>query len=111
MQNFFKKNISKNNFGKFIEKELKGKIFEDKEIYCLFRLAKNYLDIISPNYFQKINKDIAIFVFVIKDILEQSGILSSVSTKPDMDYILLNAELETNKAILDELLLIEKNIN
>ena len=111
MQNFFKKNICKNNFGKFIEKELKGKIFEDKEIYCLFRLSKNYLDIISPNYFQKINKDIAIFVFVIKDILEQLGILSNVSNKPDMDYILLNAELETNKAILDELLLIEKNIN
>ena len=111
MQNYFKKNISKNNFGKLIEKELKGKIFEDKEIYCLFRLSKNYLNIISPNNFQKINKDIAIFVFVIKDFLEQLGILSSVQIKPDMEYILLKAELETNKAILEELLLIEKNIN
>ena len=82
MQNYFKNNITKNNFGKFIENELKGKIFDDKEIYHLYKISKKYLDIISPNYFQKINKDIAIFVFVIKDILEQLGILEINSIKP-----------------------------
>ena len=111
MQNYFKKNINKNNFGKFIEKEIGGKIFEDKEIYSLFKHSKNYLDIISPNYFQKINKDIAIFVFVIKDLLDQLGILSSLMVDTNIEYILLNAKLQANKSILDELNQIEENIN
>ena len=110
MQNYFKKNISKNNFGKFVENELKGKIFDDKEIYHLYKISKKYLDIISPNYFQKINKDIAIFVFVIKDILEQLGILEINTIKPDTEFILLNAKLQTKKAILNELNQIEENI-
>ena len=110
MQNYFKNNITKNNFGKFIENELRGKIFDDKEIYHLYKISKKYLDIISPNYFQKINKDIAIFVFVIKDILEQLGILEISSIKPETEYILLNAKLQAKKAILDELNQIEENI-
>ena len=110
MQNYFKNNITKNNFGKFIENELKGKIFDDKEIYHLYKISKKFLDIISPNYFQKINKDIAIFVFVIKDILEQLGILEINSIKPETEYILLNAKLQAKKAILDELNQIEENI-
>ena len=111
MQNYFKKNIYKNSFGKFIEKEIGGKIFEDKEIYSLFKYSKNYLDIISPNYFQKINKDIAIFVFVIKDLLDQLGILNPVSFNIDNEFILLNAKLQANKSILNELNQIEENIN
>ena len=110
MQNYFKKNISKNSFGDFIQKELKDKIIEDKDIYSLFKISKNYLDNISPNYYQKINKNIAIFVFIIKDILEQFGIISSFNTKPDIEYILLNAKLQANKAILKELNQIEEYI-
>ena len=110
MQNYFRKNISKNNFGKFIQKELEGKIFDDKEIYYLFKMSNNYLDIISPSYYQKINKDIAIFVFVIRDILVQLGILDYASLEPDVEYILLNAKLQVNKSILDELKQIEENI-
>ena len=111
IQHYFKKNITKDNFGNFIKKELEGKIFDDKEIYHLFKLSKKYLDIISPNYYQKINKDIAIFVFVIKDMLEQLGILNTIHDRPDLEYVLLNAKLLTKKAILNELNQIEENIN
>ena len=111
IQNYFRKNITKDNLGNYIKKELDGKIFDDKEIYHLFKTSKKSLDIISPNYYQKINKDVAIFVFVIKDMLEQLGILHSIQDKPDIDYILLNAKLQAKKAILDELKQIEENIN
>ena len=110
IQNYFKKNIIEDNFGNYIKKELDGKIFDDKEIYHLFKISKKYVDIISPNYYQKINKDIAIFVFVIKDMLEQLGILHLIQDKPDIDYILLNAKLQAKKAILDELNQIEEII-
>ena len=111
MQNYFQKNyIGQNNFGKFIEKELNGKVFDDKTIFTLYNLSKNNLDIISPNYFQRINKDIAIFLFIIKDLLEQIGLLRSQFLKPDKEFILLNARLVANKGILDELNKIEENI-
>ena len=111
IQNYFKQNCGgKNNFGQFIENELNGIVMDDSVISFLHRICNNHLSIISPNYFQRINKDIAILVFVIKDLLEQLGILESKFLKPDKEYILLNARLQNNKAILKELNLIEENI-
>ena len=111
MQNYFKNNCpGKNSLGILLEKELNGKIFDDKLIYSLYSISKNQLDVISPNYFQKINRDIAIFVFVVKDILEQLGLLGTQFLKPDKEFILLNAKLQSNKNILDELNKIEEYI-
>ena len=111
IQNYFKnKCIGQNNFGKLIESELNGKVFDDKTISTLYNLTKRKLDIISPNYFQRINKDVAIFVFIIKDLLEQIGLLGSQFTKADKEFLLLNARLQANKAILEELNKIEDNI-
>jgi hypothetical protein len=111
MQNYFKRNcIGQNIFGKFVENELNGKILDDKTISTIYNLSKKQLDIISPNYFQRINKDIAIFVFIIKDLLEQLGLLGSQFIKPEKEYILLNSRLLANKAILDELNKIEEYI-
>ena len=76
----------------------------------MYSISKKQLDVISPNYFQKINRDIAIFVFVIKDILEQLGLLGTQFPKPDREYILLNAKLQSNKNILEELNKIEEYI-
>ena len=111
IQNYFKQNcVGKNIFGDFVEKELNGIIMDDNTISALYKICNNHLGIISPNYFQKINKDIAILVFVIKDILEQIGILGSKFLKPDIEYNLLNARLQNSKTILKELNLIEENI-
>ena len=108
MQNYYKKNYAgQNTFGKYIEKELNGKVFDNKTIFTLYNLSKRNLDIISPNYFQRINKDIAIFVFIIKDLLEQIGLLGIQLPKPEKEFILLNARLMANKAILYELNKIE----
>ena len=111
MQNYFKKNcIGKYNFGSFIEKEMNGKVFDDKVISTIYNLSKNQLEIISPNYFQKINKDIAIFVFIIKDLLEQIGLLGTQFPKPEKEFLLYNSRLQANKAILEELNKIEEYI-
>ena len=111
MQNYFTKNcLGQNNLGKFIEKELNGKIIDEKTISTLYDLSKKHLDIISPNYFQRINKDIAIFVFVIKDLLGQIGLIGSQFPKPDKEFLLFNSRLQANKAILEELNKIEENL-
>ena len=48
----------------------------------MYEYSKEYIDIINPNYYKKINKDIAIFVFIIKNILDFVGI-SFINNKLD----------------------------
>ena len=101
--NYFKNDIQKMSIGSLIEKEMNGKLFDDKTISSLYKYSYKYIYIISPNRFQKINKDIAIFIFVIKNILEHLGILDQQNIKPEKEYILYNARLQNDKKILDEL--------
>ena len=100
---YFKKDIENMSLGTLIEKEINGKIFDNDTISSLYRYSYKYISMISPNRFQKTNKDVAIFVFVIKNILEHIGALDQYNIKPDKEYILYNARLINNKTILDEL--------
>ena len=101
--NYFKNDIEKMSIGSLIEKEINGKLFDDNIISSLYKYSYKYIDIISPSRFQKTNKDIAIFVFVIKNILEHIGTFDLQNIKPDKEYILYHARLQNNKIILDEL--------
>ena len=89
--------------GSLIQKEINGKIFDDDIITTLYKYSCKYINIISPNRFQKANKDVAIFVFVIKNILDHIGALDPQNIKPDKEYILYNARLKINKNILVQL--------
>ena len=79
--NYFKNSKSK-LLGNIIETDLKNKKFDDIIINHLYEYSKEYIDIINPNYYKKINKDIAIFVFIIKNILDFVGI-SFINNKLD----------------------------
>ena len=109
--NYFKDYISNQTMGTFIEKNLKGKIFDDSIINSLYKYSYKHLNIISPNYFQKINKDIAILVFIIKDLLEHIGILTDKKLEPEKEIILINSRLRSNKEILNKLNEINNKIN
>ena len=97
--------------GTFIENNLNGKIFDDNIINSLYKFSYKYLNIISPNHFQKINKDIAILVFIIKDLLEHIGILTDKKLEPEKEIILINSRLRSNKEILNKLNEINNKIN
>ena len=71
--NYFKNNKNK-SIGAIIENDLKGKKFDDIIINNLYDYSYKYIEIINPNYYKKINKDIAILVFLIKNILDYVGI-------------------------------------
>ena len=101
--NYFKDSIEKTSLGTLIEKEINGKIFDDDIITSLYKYSYKHIRIISPNHFQKHNKDIAIFVFVIKNILDHLGLLDQSNIKPDKEFILYNARLSYNRKLLDEL--------
>ena len=109
--NYFKDYISNQTMGTFIENNLNGKIFDDNIINSLYKFSYKYLNIISPNHFQKINKDIAILVFIIKDLLEHIGILTDKKLEPEKEIILINSRLRSNKEILNRLNEINNKIN
>ena len=72
-KNYFEKNINK-NFGNSIENKLRGKIFDNNTINSLYEYSHENINKITPSHFQKINSDIDLFVFIVKNILEHLGI-------------------------------------
>ena len=66
----------------------------------MYKYSCRFINIISPNRFQRVNKDFAIFVFVVKNILEHIGALEH-NIKPTKEFVLYNARLKYNKEILE----------
>ncbi len=105
--NFYKAFFEKNNtnIGITIESKIKGKIFDNDIINSLYEFSHNYINIITPSYFQNINNDIALFVFIVKNILEHVGITKDVNNKKNVTklYLLYNARIYINSIILQKL--------
>lgn len=101
---YFEKNCSK-FFGNSIENKIKGKIFDNNIINTLYEYSHDYINIITPSFFQKINNDIALFVFIVKNILEHIGISKDISNKKNVTklYLLYNARINVNSIILQKL--------
>ena len=103
--NYFKNNKNK-LIGTIIENDLKGKQFDNYIIDSLYEYSYQYINIINPNYYNNINKDIAILVFLIKNILDYVGI-SYMDSKSfnnnknnEQKIILINRSRLTTKSIL-----------
>ena len=79
----------------------------DEIINSLYEYSHNYLNVITPNFFKETNNDIALFVFIVKNILEQVGITKDVNTKNKKNiinlYKLYNVRINYNSSILQKL--------
>ena len=82
--NYFNNNKI-NSIGEIIQNDLKDIKFNDYIINSLYEYSYKYINIINPNYYEKINKDIAILVFLIKNILDYVGI-SQIENKNNKLY-------------------------
>ena len=102
-KNFFEKN--NNTIGITIENIIKGKIFDYDIINTLYEYSRNYINIITPSFFQNIDNDIALFVFIVKNIIEHVGITKDVNNKKIIPklYLLYNARIYSNTLILQRL--------
>jgi hypothetical protein len=108
--NYFKDYISKQAMGNCIEENLNKKVFNNNVINALYKYTNKYLNIITPNHFQKINKDIAILVFIIKDMLEHLGIITD-QLNQEKEIILINSRLQSDKEALIKLNEMNNKIN
>ena len=96
---YFNKN--KNEFLKnIIEKALFSGKFSNEKINALYNWSFGYLDKIKPNHFQIINKDIAIFAYIIKDLLDYFGISKENKVNYQKLYTLYNTRLNVNEKIV-----------
>ena len=96
--------------GNLIVKEIKGRKFDEETICTLYEYSHKLVNIIKPNYYKKINKDIAILVFIIKNILEHVGISNEISIGNSTNktclnklFILHNSRLIIKKKVLNKL--------
>lgn len=106
--NFYKNIFEKcgdKSFGISISKLIKGIKFDNDIINSLYEYSHNYINNITPSYFHKINNDIGLFVFVVKNILEYVGIAKEANNKKNVTklYLLYNARISINSTILEKL--------
>ena len=99
---YFKEYIINESLGTYIEQKFDKKIFEYNVINSLYKYSFYYLNIITPYHFQNINKDIALFVFIIRDILQFLGILTLAKLESEKELILIKSRLMNNKQVLEK---------
>ena len=102
--NHFENNNNK-NIGPILDYEIKHIIFNNEIINSLYNYSYNYINILSPNYFQKINKNVALFSFLIKNILEHIGISKDLNNKKNIKqkYHLYCSIFSINQEIIQKL--------
>ena len=106
--NHFKNNKNK-YIGPILNHEIKNIIFNNEIINSLYNYSYNYISNISPNYFQKINKNIALLSFLIKNILEYLGIIKDLDNIKNLDkkYYLYNSRLQINQDLIKKMKLMK----
>ena len=102
IMNYFK-NSNNKNFGNIIDYDLKQLKFNDEIINSLFEYSYGKLNFISPKIFQRINKNMTWFCYLIKNILEHLGILNKDNKNVKQIYNLFCTRLNINNELIKKL--------
>ena len=86
-----------------IEKAIVNGKFSDEIINSLYDWSFKNIDKIKPNHFQIINKDISIFAYIIKDLLDYFGINKENKVSTQKLYTLNSIRLNVNKKLVSKL--------
>ena len=98
------KNNNKNKIGNILDNEFKKINFTDEIINSLYEYSYNKLNIISPKNFQRVNKNITWFCYLIKNIIEHIGIISKDNNKNIKQiYNVYCSRLNINKELIKKL--------
>ena len=100
--NYFNSNESK-YLKNIVEKNLANKKLSNEVINSLYDWSNKFMNRINPHHFQIINKDLAIFSYIIKDLLDYFGICMEKKVDIQKLYILHNVRLSVNEKIFSKL--------
>ena len=103
--NYFKKNNNQNNnIGKIIDNDLIKIQFNNEILNSIYEYSYDKLNIISPKNFQRINKNITWFCYLISNILEYLGILNKDNNKNVKEiYNVFCSRLNINEELVKKL--------
>ena len=104
VKNYFKNN-NKKIIGNIIDNDFKKLLFNNEVINALYEYSYNKLNIISPKNFQRVNKNVTMFCYIIKNIMEHLGIIIKDNNNKTIKqhYNLLSARLHINKELIKKL--------
>ena len=104
IKNYFKNN-NKKIIGNIIDNDFKKLLFNNEVINALYEYSYNKLNIISPKNFQRVNKNVTMFCYIIKNIMEHLGIIIKDNNNKTIkqNYNLLSARLHINKELIKKL--------
>ena len=104
IKNYFKNN-NKKIIGNIIDNDFKKLLFNNEVINALYEYSYNKLNIISPKNFQRVNKNVTMFCYIIKNIMEHLGIIIKDNNNKTIKqhYNLLSARLHINKELIKKL--------
>ena len=104
IKNYFK-NSNKKIIGNIIDNDFKKLLFNNEVINALYEYSYNKLNIISPKNFQRVNKNVTMFCYIIKNIMEHLGIIIKDNNNKTIKqhYNLLSARLHINKDLIKKL--------
>ena len=105
IMNYFKKNNNQNNnIGKIIDNDLIKIQFNNEILNSIYEYSYDKLNIISPKNFQRINKNITWFCYLISNILEYLGILNKDNNKNVKEiYNVFCSRLNINEELVKKL--------
>ena len=104
IMNYFKSN-NKNIIGNIIDNEFKQIKFSDEIINSLYEYSLDKLNIISPKNFQRVNKNITWFCYLIKNLMEHIGIINKDNKNRNINqvYNIFCSRLHINKELSKKL--------
>ena len=104
IKNYFKNN-NKKIIGNIIDNDFKKLLFNSEVINALYEYSYNKLNIISPKNFQRVNKNVTMLCYIIKNIMEHLGIIIKDNNNKTIKqhYNLLSARLHINKELIKKL--------
>ena len=100
-------NYFNNNENKYLKNTIEEALFNGKFsneiINSLYNWSYKNIDKIRPSHFQLINKDIAIFAYIIKDLLDYLGISKENKVNYQKLYTLYCTRLNINEKLVSKL--------
>ena len=104
IKNYFKNN-NKKIIGNIIDNDFKKLLFNNEVINALYEYSYNKLNIISPKNFQRVNKNVTMLCYIIKNIMEHLGIIIKDNNNKTIKqhYNLLSARFHINKELIKKL--------
>ncbi len=89
--------------GNYLKALLNEFVFTPENIYKIKKFIGNRGSKITPNYFGNLCGTTGLFIFLIKDALEYSGITSEKKTQLALIYSNLNHSKNLNKSYLEKM--------